>query len=118
MTKKVPADSDEFQERAATREYDGGFSRLEANQLALMDLNERKAPLKKQMTRLGEIPSPNRIEDRGQKTEGTKEIEQIRQQRDEIKRLWLAETDAARQAELAAKWQELSMKIIELKKGN
>lgn len=113
--KKPLADSYEFQERAAIRQFDGNYDGLAANQLALMDLNEREQ--QKAEKEGPKIDVPALPKELCQDKQETETIEQIRQQRDEVKRSWLSEIDMAKQAELAAKWQELSMEIIELRKG-
>ena len=76
-----------FDERAAIREFDGGFPRTQAEQLAKQDLENR-------------LP----------------EIDQVVAERDEVGRKYRAEQDEEQKEKLFRRWMDLNMKILDLKK--
>jgi len=92
-------DSYEFEERAAIREFDGGYPREKAEQLAAADLQERQTQRQEQ-----------------QRHDGRSRLQQLRDQRDQIGRQMRDTGESSQKNELFAEWQRLCTEIIELKK--
>lgn len=88
----------DYEERAAIREFDGGQDRFIAEGVAVEDMRERA----EQQGQLETLRSRS-------------EVEALIVERDRVKNIWLAETDPQRNKELLSQWQELCMKIIDLK---
>lgn len=111
--KKEQANSYEYQERAAIRQFEAGAELLEANQLALMDIRER-VPLDEARKRLAEQQLQAKHQ---QENPNEARIEQLQQERDVVRKAWMAEKEPRREAELKQKWLDLCTRIIELRKG-
>jgi len=119
-------DTYEYQERAAIREFDGGFDRIEANQLALIDIKERnlsdKAERQKQKIQQPKIErsslapaAPDASRGGGQKQE---QLEALRQKRELISKEMKAEADQARRDQLFKDWMDLNNQILDIKFPN
>ena len=104
------ADTYEYQERAAIRELDGGFDKLEANQLAILDIKERLI-MENEGQPQQQQESPPAVLHRA-----SDEIELLRQQRNEIGRQMRALSDGAKKDELLKQWFELNVQILDLRK--
>lgn len=89
----------EYEERAAIREFDGGHDRRTAECLADQDMRARQA-------------ERDRVEALGTGSY----IEELEAERKCVKETWLAATDEKTNQRLKRRWQELSMKIVRLKK--
>lgn len=87
----------EYQERAAIREYDGGYPQGQAEFFAQQDIASRSA---------------------GQEAKVQKPLlEQLLERRDRVNKAMKAESDPEQVTELMTKWKELCSQILELKKG-
>lgn len=111
------ADTYEFKERKAIRQESGCLDEIEAGQLALMDLHAREAAeaeeKKEAALHVPDVPDVPYVPDAGV----CKGIDELRAERDRVGDEMRQELNAARKAELLAKWHELSLAIIEIKKG-
>jgi len=110
----------EYEERAATREFDGGFERFEANQLALIDLRERKSKPNIDSQKTVEEQQIKETEHGAahqQSSPKKEKIEQLRRKAEQIRKLMVTATDPQRSKELLAEWQEIYSQIIKIKKG-
>ena len=106
-------DTYEYQERAAIREFDGGFDRIEANQLALIDIKERNSSDKAE--RQEQENQQPKIERSSQKQE---QLEALRQERELISKKMKIETDQARKDQLFKDWMDLNNQIMDIRFPN
>ena len=106
------ADDYEYGERAAMRQLDGSFDEIEANQLALIDINQRRLPDADNQKEKQQAENRQREIHRGPDDE----LSQIQAKRDKVGELFRTETDVQEKAELQAEWLSLSRQIIELRK--
>lgn len=99
------ADDYEYEERAAIRCFEAGFDEFEANQLALLDLKERRAPKQKQVEQKlpAELPADKK-----------KAIEVLRDQAHELGEK-MRKAKGEEKDSLFGKWMKLYDKIIELR---
>jgi len=88
----------EFKERAAIREFDGGYDRVNAERLAEDDMRARQA----EQGRLAVL------------TAGSYR-EELEAERDQVREQWFATKDPEEHQRLKQRWQELCMKIIDLR---
>lgn len=112
----------EHEERAAIREYDGGFERLEANQQALIDLRERESKPDVDFRKAVEEQQKREAEPEIDEQQGSpkkRKIEQLRRKAEQTRKMMVKETDPQRSKELLTEWQEIYSQIIKLrfKKG-
>lgn len=111
---------DDYEERAATREFDGGFDRFEANQLALIDLRERKSKpdvdIRKAVEEQQEKEAESEIDEQ-QSSPKKRKIEELRRKAEQVRKQMLRVTDPQRSKELFTEWNGIYSQIIELKKG-
>ena len=110
------ADTYEYKERVALRQESGCCDEFEAGQLALMDMHEREAAeaeAEEKKEAALHVPDVPYVPDAGV----CKGIDELRAERDRVGDEMRQELNAARKAELLAKWHELSLAIIVLKKG-
>ncbi len=103
------ADDYEYEERAAIRQLEAGFDEFEANQLALLDIKERRErreqkqkPVKQK--RPVELPVDKK-----------KAIDALREQARELRKKMKTAGDEQKEL-LFGEWMELQNKIIELRK--
>lgn len=88
----------EFEERAAIRQFDGGQDQAAAEGLAGGDLAARNDELARLRTlRAGS------------------DVEALEKDRESVRRAWQAATDPDEGRRLKLRWQELCMKIVQLK---
>lgn len=120
MTAGQSSSDDEYEERAAIREFDGGFERFEANQLALIDLRKRKSKpdvdIRKAVEEQQQKEAESEVDDRQGSTK-KKNIEQLRQKAKQVRKRMLAATDPQREKELFTEWMGIYSQIVEIKKG-
>ena len=110
----------EYEERAAIRELDGGFTRFEANQFALIDLRERELSPdvdSQEAVEEQQEKNPEPVTDDQQSSPKKREIEQLRQKAEQTRKLMLTETDPQREKQLFTEWQKIYSQIIEIKEG-
>lgn len=113
-------DDYEYGERAAIREFDGGFEKFEANQFALIDIRERELSPDVNSQKAVEEQreeNPEPVTDDQQSSPKKRKIEQLRQKAEQTRKLMLAESDPQREKKLFTEWMDIYSELIELKKG-
>jgi len=100
------ADDYEYEERAAIRRFDAGIDELEANQLALLDLKDRREEKQKppEQEPPAELPADKK-----------EAMEVLRGQAHKLGDEMKKEEDEKKQS-LFVQWLEVQNKIIELRK--
>ena len=88
----------EFEERAAIRQFDGGQDQAAAEGLAGSDLAARDD----EFARLQTLRAGS-------------DVEAMKKARESVRRAWQAATDPDEGRRLNLRWQELCMKIVQLK---
>jgi len=117
------ADSYEYQERAAIRQFYGGYDSIEASQLALIDMKQRQDPGQNDLLPEGveKIPDFRQVDNRKIERSEQKppdELQMLQCRRDEVGAALRAENNPQRKNRLFAEWSDLCRKIIELKRKN
>jgi len=116
------ADNDEFEERAAIREFEAGQPRGEAEFYARQEIDVRKAQQNIQARR--EKDKQHTQQYRGQRgqqrqpvpQEKRSKIKALREKLEQTGNKMRAETDSARKDELFGRWKEILNQILELRK--
>jgi len=108
MSEKRNEEFEEFEERAAIREYGGGFSKDQAEILAITDIAER--------ARLKEIPQKS-APDVGCRSQADKRgLSELVKQRNDLGEKMRAETNHELKQQMLEQWMQLNQAIIKMKK--